>query len=77
MLARPGSAFDSDDHLFEIKFDGTRTLAFIENKTCRLLNHRRIDMTERNPEFECLAGFPAGTVATGGRLSCPGRAART
>ena len=59
MLAKPGSAFDSDDHLFEIKFDGTRTLAFIENKTCRLLNHRRLDMTDRYPD---LAGFQASPV---------------
>ena len=30
MLARPGAPFDSDTHLFEIKWDGTRMLAFVE-----------------------------------------------
>jgi len=43
LLAKPGSAFDSDDHLFEIKWDGIRTLAFVENKQCRLLNRRPMD----------------------------------
>ena len=33
MLAKAGAAFDSDDHLFEMKWDGTRTLAFVEHGT--------------------------------------------
>jgi bifunctional non-homologous end joining protein LigD len=65
MLAKPGTPFDSDEHLFEVKWDGTRTLAFVENKQCRLLNRRQIEMRERYPEFECLARFPAGTVVDG------------
>ncbi len=65
MLAEPGTAFDSDEHLFEVKWDGTRTLAFVEGKQYRLLNRRRIDMAERYPEFACLAGFPAQTVVDG------------
>jgi hypothetical protein len=31
MLAKPGTPFNSKDHLFEIKWDGTRTLAFIND----------------------------------------------
>lgn len=65
MLAKPGTAFDSDEHLFEVKWDGTRTLAFIEGGTYRLLNRRQIDMTGRYPEFAGLAGFPDGTVLDG------------
>ncbi len=30
MLAHPGRPFDSDQHLFEIKWDGIRALAFVE-----------------------------------------------
>jgi len=30
MLAQPGSPFDSHEHLFEIKWDGTRMLAFVD-----------------------------------------------
>lgn len=65
MLAKPGEAFDSDKHLFEIKWDGTRTLAFIEGGAYRLVNRRRIDMTDRYPEFAFLATLPVGTVLDG------------
>jgi DNA ligase D-like protein (predicted ligase) len=65
MLAKPGTPFDSDEHIFEVKWDGTRTLAFIERGEYRLLNRRKIDMTGRYPEFAGLAGFPDGTVLDG------------
>ena len=65
MLAKPGSAFDSEQHLFEVKWDGTRTLAFVEKKQYRLVNRRQIDMTDRYPDLGCLASFPSGTVLDG------------
>lgn len=65
MLARPGTAFDSDHYLFEVKWDGTRCLAFIEGGAYRLLNRRRVDMTARYPEFDFLANLPGGTVLDG------------
>lgn len=65
MLSEPRAAFDSPDYLFEIKWDGTRTLAFIEDGGYRLVNRRRIDMTERYPEFAFLAKLPEGTVLDG------------
>lgn len=65
MLATPGKPFDSDDFLFEVKWDGTRGLAFIEDGTYRLVNRRRIDFTERYPEFGFLADLPPGTVLDG------------
>jgi DNA ligase D-like protein (predicted ligase) len=65
MLARPGDAFDSDEHLFEIKWDGTRALAFIEGGGWRLLNRRRVEMAGRYPELSCLGKLPPGTVLDG------------
>jgi DNA ligase D-like protein (predicted ligase) len=65
MLAKPGEPFDSGNHLFEIKWDGTRTLAFIEEGRYRLVNRRRVDMTGRYPEFDFLRQLPAGTVLDG------------
>src|SRR5262245_28228111 len=65
MLAKVGEPFDSDQYFFEIKWDGTRTLAFIEDGGCRLLNRRKVDMTNRYPEFSFLEKLPAGTVLDG------------
>jgi DNA ligase D-like protein (predicted ligase) len=65
MLAKLGTAFDSDQHLFEIKWDGTRTLAFLGQDGYRLLNRRRLEMTARYPEFAFLAELPEGLVLDG------------
>ncbi len=65
MLAQPGTPFDSDDFLFELKWDGTRALAFIEPGGFRLLSRRGLDRSERYPELAGLAPGPAGTVLDG------------
>jgi DNA ligase D-like protein (predicted ligase) len=65
MLAKPGTPFDAPDYLFEIKWDGTRTLTFVDHQGYRLLNRRQVDMTERYPEFAFLAHLPEGTVLDG------------
>ncbi|MBL8823178.1 MAG: non-homologous end-joining DNA ligase [Planctomycetia bacterium] len=65
MLAKSGKPFDSEDFLFEIKWDGTRTLAFSERKTLRLVNRRRLDMTDRYPELSFLKDLPGGTILDG------------
>jgi DNA ligase D-like protein (predicted ligase) len=66
MLAKAGEPFDSDRHLFEIKWDGTRALAFIDRRGHQLLNRRRVDMTDRYPEMEFLSkNLPKGTILDG------------
>ena len=65
MLAQIGTPFDSDNYLFEVKWDGTRSLAFLDGNGYRLVNRRRIHMTERYPEFNFLAGMRPGTVLDG------------
>src|SRR4051812_47816003 len=52
MLSKPSAPFDSDKHLFEIKWDGTRALAFVHVDGRRLLNRRRVDITSRYPELQ-------------------------
>ena len=65
MLATSGAPFDSDDYLFEIKWDGMRMLAFIEAGSYRLLNRHGRDATARFPEFDFLAQWAPGTVLDG------------
>lgn len=65
MLATPGTPFDSAEYLFEVKWDGTRGLTFVEDGTYRMVNRRRIDFTDRYPEFGFLAELPPGTVLDG------------
>ncbi len=56
MLAVKGRPFSSEEYLYEIKWDGTRCIAFLDPKeeTVRLQNRRLIDITNRYPEFSDL-----------------------
>ena len=47
--------FDGPDWLFEIKWDGYRAVAFIENSKTRLVSRNQNDLTPRYPELKDLA----------------------
>ena len=58
MLAKSSAPFDSKNHIFELKWDGTRCMIFIDPsgaykpfRGVRLQNRRLNDMTYRYPEF--------------------------
>jgi ATP-dependent DNA ligase len=57
--------FDSEQHLFEIKWDGIRCLAFIENGRVRLQSRHLTELTSQFPELNCLRRFPSGTALDG------------
>jgi bifunctional non-homologous end joining protein LigD len=65
MLAKSGVPFDSQEHLFELKWDGTRALAFVEKGGHRLVNRHRADVTNRYPELGFLNYLSVGTVLDG------------
>ncbi len=65
MLAQAAEPFDSARHLFEIKWDGARCLAFIEPQRLRLVSRRGLDMQQQYPELAGLSKLPAGTVLDG------------
>ncbi len=65
MLARIGEPFDADDHVFEVKWDGVRAIAYVEGGALRMHGRRRRDLAGRYPELAFLAGLPDGTVLDG------------
>lgn len=65
MLARRGDPFDSDAHLFEIKWDGTRALAFVDRPGFTLRNRYGKDLAPLFPELSFLARLPAGQILDG------------
>ena len=72
MLARlTRHPFDSPNHLFELKWDGIRALAFVDGGTLRLQGRNLQDLT---PEFPELRGLPGLVKANGtvldGELVC-------
>jgi DNA ligase D-like protein (predicted ligase) len=67
MLCRIGQPFDAQDHLFEVKWDGVRALAFVDGGDAgyRLHSRHRTDLRARYPELEVLLRWPAGTLLDG------------
>src|SRR5213592_4161093 len=57
--------FDSDDYFFEIKWDGIRCLAFVEDGRVRLHSRQLLEITAQFPELGCLNRLPDGTVLDG------------
>lgn len=51
MLLYESEPFDSDDHIFELKLDGIRCIAYIEPKSVVLQNKRHKDVTDIYPEL--------------------------
>ncbi len=58
MLATPvAKAFDNPDWLFEIKWDGYRAVAFIEDGRLRLVSRNQNELTAQFPELGALPKF--------------------
>jgi ATP-dependent DNA ligase len=65
MLALAAEPFDSPEYCFEIKYDGVRTLAAVDETGWRVWGRERADYTARYPELEVLRRLPAGTLVDG------------
>lgn len=53
MLASPSKVFDDPNWIYEIKWDGSRTLAYLSNKT-KLQDRRLVDITKGFPDLDDL-----------------------
>lgn len=70
MLATPiVEPFDGPDWLFEIKWDGYRAVAFMENGKVRLVSRNQNELTQRYPELKDLPkSFKAKTAILDGEV---------
>jgi bifunctional non-homologous end joining protein LigD len=55
--------FDDQDWLFEIKWDGYRAIAFIENGKVRLVSRNQNELTARYPELKDMSEFVKAKTA--------------
>lgn len=66
MLAGTGTPFDSEKHLFEVKWDGIRILAFFGENVARLQGRKLLDATARYPEIvRALERLPGDGILDG------------
>ena len=69
MLAFPAAPFDSDDHLFEVKWDGIRALAYLDGRT-RLISRQGRDLSPRYPELEGVHRHFSAKAVVDGEIVC-------
>lgn len=55
--------FDSTDYIYQVKWDGVRIVAFVENGNVRLQNRKLRSRTQTYPDFSDLAVFLTGKQA--------------
>src|SRR6516162_3396011 len=65
MLASRATPFDSEKYFFEVKWDGVRALAAIENGCWQLAGRAGSDYTPRYPELAVVRRLPSGTIIDG------------
>ena len=65
LAAKAQGPFDSEQHLFEVKWDGIRCLAFVQKGRVRLQSRHLTELTLQWPELAGLGRLPSGTVLDG------------
>ena len=65
MLAVAAEPFDSPEYCFEVKWDGVRALAAVDESGWRFWGRERADYTARYPELDVLRRLPTGTLVDG------------
>ena len=65
MLAKPGRPFDSQEHLFEVKWDGIRAMVYRDKDRYRILSRRGRQLNDQFPELAFFNDLAPGTVLDG------------
>src|SRR5277367_2831406 len=65
MLSTSTELFDDPGCLFEVKWDGVRAVAAVEDSGVRLWGREGADYTGRYPELDVLRELPPGTMLDG------------
>ena len=68
LIGLSAGAFDSGDFIFELKLDGERCLAYLEQGNCELRNKRNDRLLPRFPELAGIAAQTRGRCILDGEL---------
>jgi bifunctional non-homologous end joining protein LigD len=69
-LAKCLAAFDDAEWIFELKHDGFRSLAYVEDGKCRLVSRRRNQYKSFETLRDVLAGLKAQSAILDGEIVC-------
>src|SRR5487761_739744 len=74
---RIAAPFDHQDWFFELKHDGFRAVAYIENGSCRLISRKQIQYKSFAALCAALAALPVKNAILDGELVCLGTDGRS
>jgi bifunctional non-homologous end joining protein LigD len=74
---RIAAPFDHQDWFFELKHDGFRALAYVENGSCRLISRKQIQYKSFATLCTALATLPVRDAILDGELVCVGADGRS
>jgi bifunctional non-homologous end joining protein LigD len=66
--SRIAAAFDHEDFVFELKHDGFRAVAYIEDGTCRLISRKQIQYKSFAGLCTAMAELPAKNAILDGEI---------
>lgn len=70
LIGQEKEAFDDEDWIFELKMDGIRVLAYIEDHQVDLRNKRNLKLIQRFPEMKDLGKYVRKDCILDGELYC-------
>lgn len=70
MLMHSATPFDDADYIYELKLDGVRCIAYLENGTAIFRNKRNKDVTAHFPELKMIGKCAAARCILDGELIC-------
>ena len=65
MLAICGCAFDSEEHLYEVKWDGIRAMVYLDRERYRIVSRHGRPLTDQFPELAFFRELAPGAVLDG------------
>ena len=68
--SRVAAAFDHEDFVFELKHDGFRAVAYIEDGACQLISRKKIVYKSFAALNSIMAKLPVKNVILDGELVC-------
>jgi bifunctional non-homologous end joining protein LigD len=75
--SRIAAAFDNPDWVFELKHDGFRAVAYVENGACRLVSRKQIIYKSFAGLAAAIAGLEVKDAILDGEIVCLGEDGRS
>ncbi len=68
LLTEKSRAFDDEDYIYELKYDGIRAIVHVDRKSIRIYSRNGVEISGLYPELKSIQGLVKGEVIFDGEL---------